>query len=512
MKKFTLLLSLCTIAIFVQAKTVYVSPNGNDISGDGSKQNPYKTICRADTMVTANNDTVMLAPGTYAAAVTSRLKPYSQVICGESAMNTVIDFTGLNTGLFVDQYEITLTLRNLTLQNGGNTTEEGGGAVWMHALTSLVMENVIVSDNYANRIGGAICFYGKKLDVNNCYFSNNKVYDTGNGKWAYGGVMFIQGFDNNVNVTITNSTFANNTSDVFGGALTFWKVSGLDADNVLIRNCVFYNNKALNTTHTWTGGAINMQSLSTAQINAKLINNTFYENFSGNGLTPTTLLAQGAKTYLTLVNNILTNSSSDGVTMFVLDGSAPYLAGKHNIVRSVNAEVTTTDFYTLMANNNYLDPTSAMVTGAKFENSLTDNSTADVYKVPFLQTLSGSTTIDAGIGIYAAPNLVSTTDIRGATTVGTKDIGAFEFGGIFSALRNNFEMNDITVNVKNSAISIDSRTNQMLTVNLYSLTGSLIKKSVSTDNNITINVSNSGTYLLSIESNGNVFTKKIVVL
>jgi hypothetical protein len=497
------------LAITVNAKTIYVSQTGNDLTGDGTKLKPYATICMADTMVMADNDTVKLAAGTYTASVKSIIKPFNQVICGESATSTIIDFTGLDIGIFVDQYQITLKLKDLTLQGSGNNSLNGGGLLWMHASTSLIMENVIVNNNFANNMGGAICFYGQSIIINNCYFENNYIHSPGAGSFAYGGAIFIQGFNGTVNASITNTTFYNNSSDYFGGAITFWKTTG-SVDNVLISNCTFLENKSLDAADNWLGGAINFQSVSSSYIYATLVNNTFYNNTSWNGNGVTTILAQGSQTHLTLVNNLITNSTGDGVTFYDLDGSSAFIKGNNNIIRSIGPELITTDFYTVASNNNSLDPTSPNVTGVKLDGTLTDKSTETQFKVPYLEIFVGSTTIDKGINSYGTPNIVPQTDVTGRDIINSKkDIGSFEYSVATALEKNSIVPLKIYAFGKQVYVTLADETNAQIAIfNDEGACESIIR--ANQRQNI-INISKSGIYLVRIEDNGKTYCQKVLI-
>jgi hypothetical protein len=55
--------------IFTSASFIWVSPDGSDTSGNGSFSNPYATVTKALTVVTAARKTVLLMPGTYTEAL-----------------------------------------------------------------------------------------------------------------------------------------------------------------------------------------------------------------------------------------------------------------------------------------------------------------------------------------------------------------------------------------------------------------------------------------------------------
>ena len=509
MKKLHFIFALLFLAYTTNAKTIYVSTSGNDATGDGTQLNPYKTITKGLNMVDANGDVIMLAAGTYSEGATCVPKVFNQSIIGESAMNTIVDFSGLTLGFWVDQ-NTALTFKNLTLQNANNTTNDGGSAIWMHQLTGLTLDNVIVKNNTAKRIGGAICFYGNSLTITNCLFENNYVKDGGSNTWSYGGALFVEAFNDNVNVSIKNATFLNNKSDIFGSVITFWKPRG-NPDNVLIENCVFYQNKQFGVID-W-GGALHFQSTALNQINAKLVNNTFYDNESGVNLAKTvaTVLAQGAKTYLTLANNLISNSSGTGVTMYVLDGSAPFTTGKNNIIRTIGGGLETTDFATNAANNNYVVWDNPMVTGVLLNSSLTDNSSSSVFKVPYLESLSGSTTINNGINSYGSPEIIPTGDIRGAATFGTKDIGAFEFGGVLTFTPTT-SWPDFKIFVKDKNIELTSVNLSGKAIRVYNTSGQCIRSFQVNSETINFRLENPGVYIFTVSGNEVSFSQKVILI
>ena len=57
--------SVLTLTGFCQAATYYISPNGNDIAGDGSIGNPWKRLSKAVPYLTGPGDTLYCRGGTY---------------------------------------------------------------------------------------------------------------------------------------------------------------------------------------------------------------------------------------------------------------------------------------------------------------------------------------------------------------------------------------------------------------------------------------------------------------
>ncbi|MEI9958600.1 MAG: DUF1565 domain-containing protein [Ferruginibacter sp.] len=50
---------------FCFASTFYISPNGNDNTGNGSRSNPWKSLYKATAAVTAAGDIIHVNAGTY---------------------------------------------------------------------------------------------------------------------------------------------------------------------------------------------------------------------------------------------------------------------------------------------------------------------------------------------------------------------------------------------------------------------------------------------------------------
>jgi SH3-like domain-containing protein len=63
---FACLISLIyTIIVFASPSTYYISPSGNDTTGDGSNGNPWQTLYKACESVTSSGDIIHVNPGTY---------------------------------------------------------------------------------------------------------------------------------------------------------------------------------------------------------------------------------------------------------------------------------------------------------------------------------------------------------------------------------------------------------------------------------------------------------------
>jgi len=141
-----------------------------------------------------------------------------------------------------------LTLANLTLQNGVSTSPlYGGGAIYSHGV-ALTLSGVTVQNNrdYApgtvEGVGGGAIYavYGSLTMQNGTVLEGNEAY----GEYAFGGAVVAKCYT----VNISNTTFTGNTADGAGGAgcggALFVDDFGLSDVQVLLTNTTLTNNNA----------------------------------------------------------------------------------------------------------------------------------------------------------------------------------------------------------------------------------------------------------------------------
>src|SRR5208337_4517019 len=139
---------------------------------------------------------------------------------------------------------------------------------------SLNLKNLTIAHGSANCAGGGV-FSARPLTVTNCTFFGNTSPvppPVACAAGTQGGAIFIAGCDANTTLTVTNSTFSNNSSDS-GGAI-------FSTSNGTITNSTFSNNNS-NSTGGAAASAIEVQ---------------------GSGSMPT----------IVVKNSILANSTSTG--------------------------------------------------------------------------------------------------------------------------------------------------------------------------------------------------------
>ena len=127
---------------------VYVSPTGNDTTGDGSASNPFKTIATGIAGLYPGG-TIHIANGTYNERNLTINK--NMTIVGGSASSTIVDAQKLGR-IFNITSGSTVTITNLTLKNG-NVTGNGGAIINAGNLT-IIGTNLL--NNTATGTGGTI--------------------------------------------------------------------------------------------------------------------------------------------------------------------------------------------------------------------------------------------------------------------------------------------------------------------------------------------------------------------
>ena len=189
--------STITVNIVSQREniTLYVSPNGSDETGDGSIDNPFKTINHAYEVGIMNSRNIFLEllEGNFTGAGNVNLNFSGNVyitINGRGMDKTIMDETPIDT---VFQPSITLTpgagkfvLSNLTFTSGVIKYNQSN-------MNTPVSDNIIIPN-------------GANAYIENVNFTKNNGYN--------GGV-----FNNDGKLTVVNSTFFNNGDSKIASAI-----------------------------------------------------------------------------------------------------------------------------------------------------------------------------------------------------------------------------------------------------------------------------------------------------
>ena len=211
---------------------------GSDLTGDGSKLNPFKTIGNAITYGFGKSlyPTIHIMGGVYSGVNNTNLT-FSNLgnltLVGEGYNKVLIDGQNRNWFLKTGSYT-NVVLKNLTYKNGSITKYISGLYSLITTNAPSVIEDCIISDN-VNTYGGKIIDGSSTIDnltfcnntgmitgvssIDKSYLANNKINNAYNLYFLEGGY-----------INITNSVFENN----FG--LVRATQQGISINNKFINN------------------------------------------------------------------------------------------------------------------------------------------------------------------------------------------------------------------------------------------------------------------------------------
>jgi len=186
--------------------------------------------------------------------------------------------------------DTTFNLRDLTVSGAGiNGGLEGGSVLRLDDGTSTAnFNNVIIDNNIADGLGGAVRITEGTLNITNADFTNNQSFSSGGAISVLGGTVNIAGglvngisqnqgtsggaiFQNAGILNISNQIFSANTASVGGGAIA---VAVTGVANIV--NTIFDGN----TATSW-GGAIFNNGNITIGGNTSFTNNTVLTALGG---------------------------------------------------------------------------------------------------------------------------------------------------------------------------------------------------------------------------------------
>lgn len=288
-KRLVVLLALLTVLITfgnvmrvaAAAATRYVSPSGADTNNNClTSTNPCKTISHA-LFVAAAGDTIKAAAGTYPEHIAFNK---NVTVRGASLSSTLIDGGGVARVIDILP-GTTVTLSELTIQNGKETGVPGGG---ISNAGTLTLKGVIATGNSAvNSNGGGIWNNGS-LTVQSSYVVNNHADSWGGGIYNQSGTLTLVyssisrntateggGIYNSALATLKKDTLTGNAvsgSPAFGGGLD--NIGG----TVTLSEVAFIGN----SSSVYGGGMTNIPPF-LGRSNAKLNNVTFSANSASVG-------------------------------------------------------------------------------------------------------------------------------------------------------------------------------------------------------------------------------------
>ncbi len=256
MKVILSFLALC-LSTISQAATYYISPSGNDATGNGSAANPWKTLAKATSTVIAFGDIIHVNAGTYTETTKSNLAR-GVSIEGAGFATTIIksNITGQwSTLLQLDSPQDTnggQSISGVTLD--GQYVNETNNKTWI-AIWISGRSNVIIHDcqiiNFRDR---GVIFDGNDATdphsdpghhATGNKFYNNTVLNSAAGTGNYGaGLLNIGG---QLGMEIYNNTMIQDQRVNFknGWPIKYW-------DEGWLRGVKIYNNTLVKAPYVGT--------------------------------------------------------------------------------------------------------------------------------------------------------------------------------------------------------------------------------------------------------------------
>jgi len=327
---------------------------------------------------------------------------------------------------------ITITLQDMTIQNGYNSSN-GGGIRFTNTGTvapTLNFKNLKIANNIGIAGGGIYISGYATTTISGCNITGNtgSSITAGNG----GGIYISPGTNKLLSATIKNSTISFNTSGYLGGGMMV-QCSG-DANNpisnqlnhsLIIENTTIYKNSCI--TATKSGGGIEFRQAGSSSTycshTVKLNHCTIVANTTNGGSGGDGVCFENNYNTTLIMNNSIVMGNSGATTYpsqigILASSQAKLLNGgvSNNIigiwVGSGSANTVTT------ANNNKLDAVIANLTFPTL-----DNNALSLDATPVL--LIGSSSIAKD---FVTTNVISiTTDELGKQRDATPDAGAYEY-------------------------------------------------------------------------------------
>jgi predicted outer membrane repeat protein len=166
----------------------------------------------------APGDTVLIAPGTYNEGSTVSLSS-GITLMSEGASPSSVRLAGGNSRRVLQADSVTgVTIVGLTIENGGGV-DEGAGLRCVDS--ELVLEGVVLRQNFCDSAGAGLHCTGSTVDLLDCAFEDNEVgdiYFTNSGP-GYSGRGAGAYFGDGCTVTAERVTFVSNRTWSAGGGL-----------------------------------------------------------------------------------------------------------------------------------------------------------------------------------------------------------------------------------------------------------------------------------------------------
>jgi len=231
------------------------------VSSTGTNSGTSWTTIKAALTAAASGDIIQVAAGTFTEkninfpTISTVVTPKSITIKGAGMSQTIVqayatpfNTPAANSSVFnldgVYSSVITITLQDMTIQNGYTTSNGGGIRITKTGTVTptLNLTNLKISNNNSIGGGGVYISGAVSLAITGCNITGNTMTGSGgNG----GGIYIIPGTVNPVNATIKNSTISfNNCVSNGGGIMVLCGTNGATpvAHTLMLENTTIYKN------------------------------------------------------------------------------------------------------------------------------------------------------------------------------------------------------------------------------------------------------------------------------
>lgn len=469
-------------AVLISDHLWHVKTTGNNITGNGSFNNPFKTIQKGIDTASVG-DTVLVHSGVYPELINFNGKNitvcsnYLFSIDTNEIENTIIDgnFAG-SVVSFINNENTTALFKGFTIRNGKgsfyiDSTKTWGGGIWL--------------SNSSPRLSN--------LKIENCH----TVYGAGIG------------MGNNANPVLTYIHLQNNIADTSGGAIS------CNHSSPLIKNCLIENN-----TSTYGGGILLYDNANANIINTIIKNNIAISAGGGmsinNQSSPRLTNLLVVKNYANYGTGIFIDAANPIIINSTISDNNPSI---YNAVESSQGSNATIVNCIIWDNSQFSISNSILFSNIKGgfiglgninSNPLFVNPSVDNYHL-----INYSPCINSGIpdtlGLY-----LPSTDLAGFSRINQSiiNMGAYEDMGININVNGVQLVNEINIfpNPMNDKLIIEMKGNkEKLSIEIYNSLSQIVFKGFIEDKTIVETSGFSkGLYLIKIKNNNYFILKKIL--
>jgi predicted outer membrane repeat protein len=254
--------------------TFYVSPSGSNTTGNGSENQPWRSLKFALSQLQAdslNPKVIKLANGTYSAGATGEKFPINLKswisIAGSDSLATIIQ-SNKSARALVGENIAHVVISGLTIRNGFAESDAGdssrGGGLWLRDCRQLTLRNCVIRDNEAKTLGGGV-FLSGGAEIN---FENNRIE---NNRASDGAGIYCS---KTANARLLANFIQRNAASNSGGGVYIEA-----ADPVLQRNRIRWNSAS--TSLTKNAGGIMLNAANAVIGGALETGNDIHDNIGG---------------------------------------------------------------------------------------------------------------------------------------------------------------------------------------------------------------------------------------